>query len=75
MDGTGRRRRSGRAAFYTNRTIKSFLRVQGLDKSQNALSIPAALTQFGNPVRGGLEFLGIPVKTVDALAENEARIV
>ena len=65
----------GRASFYANRTLKSFLRVQALDKSQNALSIPAALTQFGNPVRGGLEFLGVPVKTVDALTENEARIV
>jgi hypothetical protein len=65
----------GRASFYANRTLKSFLRVQALDKSQNALSIPAALTQFGNPVRGNVDFLGVPVKTVDALAENESRIV
>lgn len=64
----------GRAAFYANRTIKSFLRVQALDKSQNALSIPAALTQFGNPVRGGLEFLGVPVRTCDALTEAEAQV-
>jgi len=64
----------GRAAFYANRTIKSFLRVQALDKSQNALSVPEALNQFGNPVRGGVNFLGIPVRTCDALTEAEARI-
>lgn len=65
----------GRASFYMNRTVKSFLGVQAMDKSQNALSIPAAATQYGNPVRGGLEFLGIPLKTVDALTEAEARII
>lgn len=65
----------GRAAFYANRTIKSFLGVQAMDKSQNALSIPAAATQFGNPVRGGLDFFGIPLKTCDALTEAEARII
>jgi hypothetical protein len=64
----------GRASFYANRTVKSFLGVQAMDKSQNALSIPAAATQFGNPVRGGLDFFGIPLKTCDALTEAEARI-
>ncbi len=64
----------GSAAFYANRTVKSFLGVQAMDKSQNALSIPAAATQFGNPVRGGLDFFGIPLKTCDALTEAEARI-
>ncbi|MDA8122313.1 MAG: hypothetical protein M0Z38_07090 [Deltaproteobacteria bacterium] len=64
----------GAASFYANRTVKSFLGVQAMDKSQNALSIPAAATQFGNPVRGGLDFFGIPLKTCDALTEAEARI-
>lgn len=64
----------GRAAFYTTRTIKSMLRVQALDKSQNALSVTEALNQFGS-IQGGVNFLGVPVRTCDSLTETEARIV
>ena len=35
----------------------------------------SGLPPLGVGGRGGLEFLGVPVKTVDALAENEARII
>ncbi len=64
----------GRAAFYANRTIKSMLRVQAMDKSQNVLSVQESATQYGNPVRGGLSFLGIPIRTCDALTEAETLV-
>jgi hypothetical protein len=76
----------GNLVFYVNRTVKSILRVQALNKSTNALSIQDALSQFGSdrtgsdgtssPSRTGgeLRFLGIPVRTVDALLPTEALI-
>lgn len=65
----------GKLAFYANRTVKSILRVQALNKSTNALSIQQALNQFGEDRVGGeLTFLGIPVRTVDALLPTEALI-
>lgn len=65
----------GKLAFYANRTVKSILRVQALNKSTNALSIQAALNQFGEDRVGGeLRFLGIPVRTVDALLPTEALV-
>lgn len=57
--------------FYASRTVKSMLRVQALNKSQNVLSVNAALTQFGQP-GGDLTFLGIPVRTCDQILETEA---
>lgn len=66
----------GRPVFYANRTVMSLLRIQALDKSQNALSVEQALDQFGNPVKGGLSFLGIPIRMVDQILDNtEARVV
>lgn len=65
----------GKLAFYCNRTVKSILRVQALNKSTNALSIQDAINQFGTDRVGGtLNFLGIPVRTVDALLPTEALI-
>lgn len=65
----------GKLAFYANRTVKSILRVQALNKSTNALSVQQALNQFGEDRVGGeLRFLGIPVRTVDALLPTEALI-
>lgn len=65
----------GKLAFYCNRTVKSILRVQALNKSTNALAIQDALNQFGTDrVGGALTFLGIPVRTVDALLPTEAQI-
>lgn len=65
----------GKMVFYANRTLKSILRVQALNKSTNALSVEAALNQFGEDRAGGeLRFLGIPVRTVDALLPTEALI-
>jgi len=64
----------GRAAFYMNRTIFSMMRIQSLNKSQNAISVQQGLTQFGTPTRW-LDFLGVPMRKVDQLLNTEARVV
>lgn len=65
----------GRLAFYAPRTAKSILRVQAMNKSTNALSVEQGLTQFGQQIPGGeVRFLGIPVRTVDALLYTEALV-
>lgn len=65
----------GRLAFYTTRAARSILRVQGLNKSTNALSVEASLNQFGQPTPGGeLRFLGIPIRVVDSLLSTEATV-
>jgi len=64
----------GRAVFYANRTVYSMLRVAALAKSNAALSIEQALTQFGTPY-ALTSFLGIPLRKVDQLLNTEARVV
>lgn len=64
----------GRPAFYMNRTLFSMLRIQALNKSQNALSIQQGLDQFGN-VNRWLDFQGVPLRKVDQLLNTEARVV
>ena len=65
----------GKLAFYAPRTVKSILRVQAMNKSTNALSVEQGLNQFGQQrPGGGVSFLGIPVKTVDALLYTEALV-
>lgn len=61
--------RMGRAVFYVNRTIRSFLRRQMVNKSNVWLSMEEAA---GKRV---LAFDQIPVKRVDALLNTEARVV
>lgn len=63
----------GRAAFYANRTIQEGLMIQALEKSNQALSIRAAITQFGTTMNQ-LEFLGIPVRRVDGLGIAETLV-
>lgn len=63
-----------RPAFYMNRTVFSLLRVMALQKSSNALSIEQGLSQFGTPVRGELSFMGIPIRRVDAILNNETAV-
>ena len=60
--------------FYMNRTVFSMLRVMALQKSNSALSIEQALDQFGNPISGNMSFMGIPIRRVDAILNNEAQI-
>ena len=64
----------GRAAFYMNRTVYSFLRVQALAKSQNVLAVESGLSQFGTPM-SWTSFQGIPLRKVDQLLNTEARVV
>ena len=61
-------------AFYMNRTVYSMLRVQAMNKSQNALAIESGLNQFGNPTKW-LSFQGIPLRRVDQIVNTEARVV
>lgn len=65
----------GTPVFYASRKVKAYLMLAALDRSQNALSIREAASQFGSPgpgaVDGDLRFFGVPVRTVDALLETE----
>jgi len=70
----------GKAVFYANRTVKEFLSIAALDKSNAALAIQPALQQFGTVAPGSVgngttTFLGVPVRTVDRILETEARVV
>lgn len=70
----------GRPAFYASRTVKEFLAVAALDKSNAALAIQPAVNQFGTVAPGSVNngttsFLGIPVRTVDRILSTEARVV
>lgn len=70
-----------RFAFYANRTVKEFLSVAALDKSNACLAVQPAINQFGTVSPGSLgqggtlTFLGVPVRTVDRLLSTEARVV
>ena len=64
----------GMPVFYMNRTVFSLLRVQALQKSANAIAIEPAFSQFGTPVKGGLSFMGIPIRRVDSILTTEATI-
>jgi hypothetical protein len=70
----------GRAAFYCNRTVKAALAKAALDKSQNAVTVEPAINQFGTVTpgwagNGTTRFLGVPIRTVDQLLSNEARVL
>lgn len=64
----------GRAAFYMNRTVYSMLRIQALNKSQNAIAVQNGLNQFGTP-QSWTTFEGVPLRRVDQLLNTEARVV
>lgn len=61
--------RMGRAVFYVNRTVRSFLRRQIVNKANVWLNMEEVA---GKKV---LTFDGIPVKRVDAILNTEARVV
>jgi hypothetical protein len=64
----------GRPVFYMNRTIESFLPIQGMNKTGNVLTVQEGLSQFGGPTVEK-RFLGIPVRKSDQLLLTEARVV
>lgn len=63
----------GRACFYMNRTVFSFLRLQALAKSNYALSVEQALSQFGTPQRW-TNFMGVPLRKVDQILSTESQV-
>ena len=63
----------GRAAFYSNRSIQEGLMIQALEKSNAALGIKEALTQFGTKINQ-LQYMGIPVRGVDQLGIAETLV-
>jgi len=64
---------AGRAAIYCNRTVYSWLRVQALAKSNNALGIEKAMSQFGMPQQW-TNFMGVPIRKVDQILNTETRV-
>jgi hypothetical protein len=65
---------AGKAVFYMNRTLYSYLRLQALSSSNYAVSINPALDQFGNPQRGMMQFSGIPIRRLDQMLTTEAEV-
>ena len=63
----------GRAAFYMNRTVFSYLRLQALAKSTYVLAIEKALGQFGTP-QMWTNFMGVPLRKVDQLLSTEGQV-
>ncbi len=61
----------GRPAFYMNRTAHSALSRMAMEKNQSVLRINDGLSQFGTP-RAYMDFLGIPIRRVDAIRNNES---
>jgi hypothetical protein len=61
---------AGRPAFYGNRTVRSYLRRQMVNKTLN--STLTLDTVAGKKV---LAFDGVPVRRVDSLLDTEARVV
>ncbi len=62
-----------RPVFYANRTVRSLLRIQAMQKSQSALSIQNGLSQFGMPM-STMAFQGIPIRLSDAILNTETKI-
>ena len=59
----------GRTVIYCNRTLQTFLHKQAANKA----NVNLTLGEYGG--RKIPEFLGIPIKRVDALLNTEARVV
>lgn len=69
----------GKACFYANRTVVGNLAVMAQDKNNNVLSVQAATQELGKVSPGyaansTLSFLGVPIRTTDALLNTEAAI-
>jgi hypothetical protein len=59
---------AGRAAFYTNRTVKTMLRIQTMNKANVYLTVG---NEEGKPK---LSFDGIPIRLTDQLLGTESRV-
>ena len=58
----------GRTVIYANRTVKTYLELQAMNKTNVLL----ALSEWNG--RTVLTFRGIPIRTVDAILNNETRL-
>jgi hypothetical protein len=54
--------------FYVNRTVRQMLMIQAMNKSTNALSLSEGAKQFE------VNFLGVPIRLVDAILNTEANV-
>lgn len=69
----------GTAVFYANRSVLSVLPLMAKKAAQNVLAVESGTNQFGDIGpgwlgAGGLRFLGVPVRTTDALLNTEAAV-
>lgn len=62
-----------RPAFYMNRTIFTALMRTALEKSNAAVTVQSALSQFGTH-QSWLSFLGVPIRRVDAILNTETDV-
>lgn len=60
---------TGRAAFYCDRTLRTWLDIQALNKTNNFLQ------NYNWDGKVVTAFRGIPIRTVDALLDTESRVV
>jgi hypothetical protein len=58
----------GKGVFYVNRTVRQMLMIQAMNKSTNALSLSEGAKQFE------VNFLGVPIRLVDAILNTEANV-
>lgn len=58
----------GKCAFYANRTVTTMLGIQSLAKSSSAVKVEEALSQISE------KFLGVPIRTCDAILTTEATV-
>jgi hypothetical protein len=68
-DAPGGMMMAGQTVIYANRTIRTYLDIQALNKTNVLLRFEE---WHGRPVT---TFRGIPIRTVDAILSNEAQIV
>lgn len=69
----------GQAVFYGNRAVLSAMPLMAKKIAQNVLAVEGGTNQFGEVGpgwlgAGGLRFLGVPVRTTDALLTTEAAV-
>jgi hypothetical protein len=63
----------GRCVFYMNRTVFTALMRTAMERSNTALALNPALSQFGTP-QAMLSFLGVPIRQCDALVNTEGQV-
>lgn len=64
---------AGRLAFYANRSVLSLLRRMAMERNLYAVTMEKGLNAFGRSI-SNVEFMGIPVRMVDALRNNESKV-